>query len=262
MSSAIDEIVVRQQKFERAKAIGEKYAPMFAGTKTRYQPPLNNYDDESAWIPDPKDPAMTRSSPLFNDGLASLGLRWRKHEIVLDQWKPPSMSKPTAIDKTMRTKYAACAALGLSYWCDGFNGRIVAVDGQQRFVDVKINQRERTVFAYGRGGIVDFTVGNTEATLDLLATTQPAAPLLPEPEPAVVATIGNQSLVRSPNTEPDLSITREVLQSAVAHIRHDNSYVTDTETAVLVKLHATRGTSFARDIMPLITAELERRAAA
>lgn len=65
-----------------------------------------------------------------------------------------------------------------------------------------------------------------------------------------------------PETEPDLSITREVLQSAVAHIRHDNSYVTDAETAVLVKLRATRGTSFARDIMPLIIAELERRAAA
>lgn len=258
MVPVIDEIVVREKKFERAKEIGEKFAPKFAGTRTRYQPPLSNYGDDSAWIPDPKEP----SSPGFNDGLAALGLRWRKNEIVLDQWKPPRMSKTTAIDKTMRTKYAACAALGLSYWCDGFNGRIVAVDGQQRFVDVKINQKERTVFAYGRGGIVNFIVGDTEATLVLLADAQPAAPLLPEPGPDVVATIGNQSLVRSPETELDLSITREVLQSAVAHIRHDNSYVTDAETAVLVKLRATRGTSFARDIMPLIIAELERRAAA
>lgn len=259
---AAEEIIMREKKFQRAKAIGEKYTPIFAGTKTRYEPPLSGNYDDASWVPDPKDPAMSRSSPLFNDGLSALGLRWRKHEIVLDRWKPPSKSKATAIDKTMRTKYAACAALGLSYWCDGFNGRIVAVDGQRRFVDIKINQKERIVFAYGRGGIVDFTVSDTEATLDLLAATQPAAPRLPEPDPAVVATIGNQSLVRSPNTEPDLSITREVLQSAVAHIRHDNSYVTDTETAVLVKLRATRGTSFARDIMPLIIAELERRAAA
>lgn len=252
------EIITREKKFERAKEIGEKYAPKFAGTKTRYQPPLSNYDDESAWIPDPKEP----SSPRFNDGLSALGLRWRKHEIVLDRWKPPSKSKPTAIDRTMRTKYAACAALRLSYWCDGFNGTVITVDEHRRFVSIDIDHKRSRVRLVGTMFSVDFTVGDTDATLDLLATDQPAAPLLPEPDPAVVATIGNQSLVRSPITEPDLSITREVLQSAVAHIRQDNSYVTDTETAVLVKLRATRGTSFARDIMPLIIAELERRAAA
>lgn len=252
----LDEIARREKKFERAKAIGDKYAPKFAGTRAKYQPPLAHYTMESGWIPDPRE----QSAPNFNEGLAAVGLRWRKHEIVVDRWKPPRAG--AVIDKMMRAKYAACAALGLSYWCDGFNGRIVAVDGQQRFVDVKINQKERTVFAYGRGGIVEFTVGETDATLDLLAADKPAAPLLPKSDPAVVATIGNQSLVRSPNTEPDLSITREVLQSAVAHIRHDNSYITDTDTVVLMKLHATRGTSFARDIMPLIIAELGRRAAA
>lgn len=255
---AAKEIIMREKKFQRAKEISEKYAPMFAGTKARYQPPLSNYSNDSAWIPDPKEP----SSPRFNDGLAALGLRWRKHEIVVDRWKPPSQSKAAAIDKTMRTKYAACAALCLSYWCDGFNGTVITVDEHRQFVSIDIDHKRSRVRLVGTMFSVDFTVGDTDATLDLLATDQPAATLLPEPNPAVVATIGNQSLVRSPITEPDLSITREVLQSAVAHIRHDNSYVTDTETAVLVKLRATRGTSFARDIMPLIIAELERRAAA
>lgn len=242
MVPVIDEIDARRKKFERAKEIGEKYAPLFAGTSTRYQPPLSNYNDESAWIPDPKEP----SSPRFNDGLAAVGLRWRRHEIVVDRWKPPRAG--TVIDKTMRTKYAACAALGLSYWCDGYNGRTIAVDQHQRFVDIKINQKERTVFAYGRGGIVDFTVGDNEATLDLLAADQPDVPDLPahgDPVPE--------------HTDPEVH-DRLAVQTAIAGITHDNSYVIDVGTTLLYRIiDKARYFNGARDILPLITAELERR---
>lgn len=236
----LDEIARREKKFERAKAIGDKYAPKFAGTRAKYQPPLAHYTMESGWIPDPRE----QSAPNFNEGLAAVGLRWRKHEIVVDRWKPPSMSKATAIDKTMRTKYAACAALGLSYWCDGFHGHIIAVDAHPRFVYVKINQKERTVLADGRSGVVVFTVGDTDATLDLLAADQPL------PEPLFLA-------------EKPKEISRLIIQSAVAHIRHDGSYVTDTETAVLQTIvDKAKYFTGARDIVPLITAELKRRVAA
>ncbi|SHT84331.1 Uncharacterised protein [Mycobacteroides abscessus subsp. abscessus] len=260
---AAKEIIMREKKFQRAKEIGEKYAPMFAGTKARYQPPLSNYSDDSAWIPDPREP----SSPGFNDGLAAAGLRWRKHEIVVDRWKPPSKSpKPRPIPRGTVETIAACAALGLSYWCDAPSDRmgrgrvtgtfVWATDGHSlHLVNVKpklgltvaaCTPYSRLAHAahrceYGGKSSIYTVPANDTGIWEL---TEPLTPIV------------------KPETEPDLSITREVLQSAVAHIRHDNSYVTDAETAVLVKLRATRGTSFARDIMPLIVAELERRAAA
>lgn len=243
MPSAIDETVEREKKFERARVIGEKYAAKFAGTKTKYLPPLSGNYESASWIPDPKEP----SSPIFS----AVGLRWRKHELVLDRWKPPSKSKPAVIEKAMRTKYAACAALGLSYWCDGFRGEVVTVDRYQRFVAIYIDLKRSEVRLVGTTRSVKFTTADNDATLDLLANDQPTGP------------VGSTHSATEPEPEKPTAIDRLTAQRAIAHIRHDGSYVTDTETAVLQHIAAkAKYYNGGRDIVALVTAELERRAAA
>lgn len=251
---------------EPGQHIADKIRVKLDGHSTIFEPSIQ------------RTPKMPDTRTCEQTVTARYGMSWnRRSELWLIPWKPPSRSpKPRPIPRDIVEKFVACAALGLSYWCDAPSDRmgrgrvtgtfVWATDGRSmHLVNVKpkldlataaCNPYSRLPHAAHRcaykGKCSVYSVPADDAALWEL----------PEPEPAVVATTGNQTLVRSPDTEPDLSITREVLQSAVAHIRHDNSYVTDTETAVLVKLRATRGTSFARDIMPLIIAELERRAAA
>ncbi|CQA05063.1 Uncharacterised protein [Mycobacteroides abscessus] len=252
---AAKEIIMREKKFQRAKEIGEKYAPKFAGTNTRYQPPLSNYNDESAWIPDPKDP----SSPRFTHGLAAAGLRWRKHEIVVDRWKPPSKSpRPRPIPRDTVEKVVACAALGLSYWCDAPSDRmgrgrvtgtfVWATDGDSmHLINVKpdlgvtfaaCTPYSRLTYAAHRcaykGKCLSYTVPADDAGL-----WEVAEPLKP--------------------TE----ISRLTVQTAIAGIAHDTSYLSDVDLAVLQHIAAkAKYYNGGRDIVPLVTAELKRRAAA
>lgn len=247
----LDEIARREQVFQRAKEIGDKYATKFAGTRTKYQPPLANYTMESGWLPDPHEPEPY-TDPLKTT-MRNLGMSWRRpkgrtYGMWFTPWKPPSQSKAQTIDLNMREKIAACAALGLSYWSDstpvGGRTAVWAVkEGRLLFFQVEIDRKNRT--AYWREGRAPYEVpGDTDATLDLLAADQPL------PEPLFLA-------------EKPKEISRLIIQSAVAHIRHDGSYVTDTETAVLQTIvDKAKYFTGARDIVPLITAELERRVAA
>jgi len=247
---AAEEITTREKKFERARAIGEKYAPKFAGTKTRYQPPLANYTMESGWIPDPRE----QSAPNFNDGLASVALRWKGTQIVMDRWKPPRAG--TVIDKRMRTKYAACAALGLSYWCDGFNGVVVTVDEYRRFVAIDIDHKRSEVRFVGTTRSFSFTVGDTDATLDLLAF-DPVSGRELNPR----LSLNYSGPLHEAETPKE--IDRLSVQTAIAGIAHDTSYVTDLDIAVLQRIvDKAKYFNGARDIVPLVTAEIERRAAA
>ncbi|SLF56601.1 DUF7457 domain-containing protein [Mycobacteroides abscessus] len=250
---------------EEGQQIADKIRKKLDGHPTLFEPSIRR----NPKMPDPRMAEQTVT--------ARYGMSWnRRGELWLIPWRPPSRSPKPRPPRDTIEKFVACAALGLSYWCDAPSDRmgrgrvtgtfIWATDGHSMHL-VNVKPKLGLVVAactpYSR---LPHAAQRCEYKGESSVYTVPADDSalweLPEPDPAVVATIGNQSLVRSPDTEPDLSITREVLQSAVAHIRHDNSYVTDTETAVLVKLRATRGTSFARDIMPLIIAELERRAAA
>ncbi|WP_182871601.1 hypothetical protein [Mycobacteroides abscessus] len=267
MPSVIDEIVVREKKFERAKEIGEKYAPKFAGTKTRYQPPLSNYDDESAWIPDPKEP----SSPGFNDGLAAAGLRWRRNEIVVDRWRPPSRSPKPRPPRDTIEKFVACAALGLSYWCDAPSDRmgrgrvtgtfVWATDGHSMHlvnVKPKLGLAVAACTPYSRlphaAHRCEYKGESSVYTVpaDDMGLWELAEPLRPAGEPEAPA-----------ESEKPKEISRLTVQTAIAGIAHDTSYVADVDLAVLQHIaDKAKYYNGGRDIVPLVTAELERRAVA
>ncbi|WP_457066879.1 DUF7457 domain-containing protein [Mycobacteroides abscessus] len=219
---------------EAGQQIADKIRKKLDGHPTLFEPSIR------------RNPKMPDTRTCEQTVTARYGMSWnRRSELWLIPWKPPRAG--AVIDKMMRTKYAACAALGLSYWCEGFQGHIVAVDNRQRFVDVKINQKDQTAYTWGRPE-VRFTVGDTAATLDLLATDQPTGP------------VGSTHSATVPEPEKPAAIDRLTVQRAIAHIRHDGSYVTDTETAILQHIAAkAKYYNGGRDIVPLVTAELGRR---
>ncbi|SKX80566.1 Uncharacterised protein [Mycobacteroides abscessus subsp. bolletii] len=238
---------------EAGQQIADKIRKKLDGHPTLFEPSIR------------RNPKMPEPRMAEQSATARFGLRWRKHEIVMDQWKPP---KPRGIPSETLEKVTACAALGLMYWCDAPSDRMGRGKVFGTFVWASNGHRAHLVnieteCRLARGWCSPYS-RHSEAAHTCEWSKESSYYTVPADDAGLWELTKPVTPIGKPEAragaEKPKEISRLIVQSAIAHIRHDGSYVTDTETAVLqVIVDKAKYFNGARDILPIVTAELERR---
>lgn len=252
------------------QAVADAMAGTFAGSAARFYPSL---------LRDPQEPyaaVIAQSSDLT----------WRKgrgkSRKGFGLWiRPRTTPTIRAVPIRIRENIAACAALGLSYWSEAPpNCALWALDSEQEIHMVQVErtngavrhlcgQDEARGYRDTRDGCRDsgrraeyVVPENDNALWDLADFCFPRTRLDPTPNPLPGPAVSSR--------RHGLKIDQQLMLFVAAQIRDDNSVITTLDTEILAALHSTRQysisltltVSVARDLMPLIEAEIKRRAEA
>lgn len=249
-----------------AQAAADQLAIKYAGTPTRFYPSFD------------RSPA-----PPSQVSFSSPSMVWRKGRgagrVGFGLWiRPHATGKATSVPKRTRENIAACASLGLSFWSEAPpNSALWALDSAQTVHMVSVNRgsgtavhlcgigdaqsyRDTRGLCPWSGNSADYAAPDSDAALWELA----------DPRPARDA---EQTTIQATDREParrKLKIDQQLLLYVAAQIRENNSAITTLDAEILAALYSTRqysssltlSVSVARDLMPLIEAEIKRRAEA
>ncbi len=251
-----------------AQKAADQLAVKYAGTPTRFYPSIDQV---------PTAP----TSIAFSDG----DMVWRKgrgkERAGFGLWiRPRSTPRTTSVPTRTRENISACAALGLSFWSEAPPNRTLwALDSAQRVHMVRMDRTNGTVQhlcgreeargyrdTHGRcrdsGRSAEFIATQDDTGLWELADFRPPQNAMDTPAEAPSEATAHTT------SKHGLKVTQQLLLFVAAQIRKDSSELSRLDSEILTALHATRRLAFtsafnvtiAQDIMPLIEAEVTRRA--
>lgn len=252
-----------------AQAVADSVSARFAGSPTRFYPSIE------------RDPQEPYSAVIAQ----SSDLTWRKgrgkSRKGFGLWiRPRTTPTVKAVPTRIRENIAACAALGLSYWSEApDHGALWALDTETVIHMVMITRHSNTAkhicgtdkaLRYGdtrrrctgTGENAEYAATPDDEGLWALADFRPTPG-------AFVGTVDTPAQ-RDQRKAVKLKIDQQLLLFVAAQIRETNSAITTLDAEILAALYSTRqysssltlSVSVARDLMPLIEAEIKRRAEA
>lgn len=250
-----------------AQTVADSVSTRFAGSPTRFYPSIER---------DPQEPCSAVIAQ-------SSDLTWRKgrgkSRKGFGLWiRPRTTPTIKAVPTRIRENIAACAALGLSYWSEApDHGALWALDTDTVIHMVMITRHSSTAkhicgtdkaLRYGdtrrrctgTGESAEYAATPNDDGLWALADFRPTPG-------AFIGTVDTPAQ-RDLRKAVKLKIDQQLLLFVAAQIREDNSAITTLDAEMLAALYSTRqysvsltlSFSIARDLMPLIEAEVKRRA--